>query len=107
MPYSARRMIKAIVIPILLYGVEFLEPLEMMKRKMEMFMNRARRWIINCFYTINTEVLSVEACLMQIELLLKQIRKMTAIRFTTAMADNNIVTAMLLEGFPIRQRYRN
>jgi len=57
-PYSARRMAKAIIIPTLLYGVEFLDPSATMRHKMEVLLNRVKRWITNCFYSTNTNVLS-------------------------------------------------
>jgi len=38
-PYSARRMAKAIIIPTLLYGTEFLDPSATMKHKMEVLLN--------------------------------------------------------------------
>jgi hypothetical protein len=105
-PSSARRIIKAIVIPTLLYGAEFLKPLQIMKRKMKIFRNKTMRWIMNCFYMTNMEVLSIKACLLPIKLLLKQIRKMAAICVTRRMADFNKVTAILPGGLPINQKYR-
>jgi len=61
-PYSARRMAKAIIIPTPLYGAEFLDPSATMKHKMEVLLNRVKRWITNCFFSINTNVLSAEDC---------------------------------------------
>jgi len=57
-PYSARRMAKAIIIPTLLYGAEFLDPSTTMKHKMKVLLNQVKRWITNCFYSTNTNVLS-------------------------------------------------
>jgi len=41
-PYSARRMAKAIIIPTLWYGVEFLDPTVTMRHKMEVLLNRVK-----------------------------------------------------------------
>ena len=38
-PYSARRMAKEIIIPSLLYGMEFLDPSATMRHKMEVLLN--------------------------------------------------------------------
>ena len=55
-PYRARRMVKAILIPTLLYGVEFLDPSATMKHKIEVLLKAVKRWITNCFYSRNTNV---------------------------------------------------
>ena len=78
--YSARRMVKAIILPTLLYGAEFLDPQPGTQKKMEVFLNRVRRWITNCFYSTNMNVLSAEVCLMPLELYLEQIRDMATVR---------------------------
>jgi len=56
--YSAQRIAKAIIIPTLLYGAEFLDPSATRKHKMEVLLNRVKWWITNCFYSTNTNVLS-------------------------------------------------
>jgi len=73
-------MAKAIIIPTLIYGAEFLNPSATMRHKMEVLLNQVKRWITNCFYSTNTNVLSAEACIMPVDLYLKQIRDMAAIR---------------------------
>jgi len=104
-PYSTRRMGKAIIIPGLLYGAEFLNPSATMRHKMEVLRNRVKRWITKCFYSTHTNVLSAEACIMLVELYLEQIRNMAAIRWSTALPDNNIATALFLPGFRLHDSF--
>jgi len=78
-PYSTQRMAKAIIIPTLLYGGEFLNPSATMRHKMEVLLNRVKQSITNYFYSTNTNVLSAEACIMPVDLYLEQIRDMAAI----------------------------
>ena len=87
-------------------GAEFLEPSITMRNKMETFMNRVRRWITNCFYSTNINVLSSEVCLMPADLYLKQIRDMGTVRWATALPTNNIATAMFPPSFPLLDSYR-
>jgi len=105
-PYSARRMAKAIIIPTLLYGAEFLDPRATMRHKMEVQLNRVKWWITNCFYSTNTNVLSAEACIMPVDLYLEQIRDMAAIRWSTALPNNNIATALFPAGFLLHDSFR-
>jgi len=104
-PYSARRMAKANIIPTLLYSAEFLDPSATMRHKMEVLLNRVKRWITNCFYSTNTNVLSAEACIMPVDLYLEQIRDMAAIRWSTALPDNNIAMALFPPGFPLHDSF--
>jgi len=67
-------MAKAIIIPTLLYGVEFLDPSATMRHKMEVLLNRVKRWITNCFYSTNINVLSAEACIMPMDLYVTTLR---------------------------------
>ena len=99
-------MAKAIIIRTLLYGAEFLDPSTTMKHKMEVLLNRVKRWITNCFYSTNTNVLSAEACIMPVDLYLEQMRDMAAIRWSTALPDNNIATALFPPGFPLHNSFR-
>jgi len=78
-PYSARKMAKAIIIPTLLYCAEFLDLSATIKHKMEVPLNRIKRWITNCFYSTNTNVLSAEASIMPVDLYLEQIHNMATI----------------------------
>ena len=64
--YRARRMAKAIILPTLLYGAEILDPQPGTQKKMEVFLNRVRRWITSCFYSTNTDPRSAESWLMPI-----------------------------------------
>ena len=105
-PYSAPRMAKAFILPTRLYGAEFLDPQPGMQRKMEVVLSRVRRWITNCFYTTNTNVLSAEACLMPLRLYLKQIRDMAIIRWTTALSSNNIAMALMPLEVPLADDFR-
>ena len=105
-PYSARRMAKAIIIPTLLYGAEFLDPSATMTHKMEVLLNRVKRWITNCVYSTKTNVLSAEACIMPVDLYLEQIPDMAAIRSSTALLNNNIATALFPLAFPLHDSFR-
>ena len=64
------------------------------------------RWIINGFYATNTPVLSSEACLAPMSMYVKQIRLMSTIRIVTAIPENNVATAMLLQSFPVKSGFR-
>jgi len=99
-------MTKAIIIPTLLYSAEFLDPSATRKHKMEVLLNRLKRWIMNCFYSTNTNILSAEACIMPVDLYLEQRRDMAAIRWLTALPDNNIATALFPPDFPLHDRFR-
>jgi len=105
-PYGARRLAKGIILPILLYGAEIFDPTVTMIDKMQKFWNRVLRWITNAFYATNITVVSAEACLAPIKLYMRQTRKMTAVRITTAIPSNNIGTAMLPVGYPVVDDYR-
>ena len=107
-PYSARRMAKGIIVPMLFYRSEFLEPNITMRNKMNLktFMNWVRRWITNCFYSTNTIVEWVEPCLMPTDLYLEQIIDMATIGWATALPDNNIATALFPPGFPLNDSFR-
>jgi len=105
-PCSAGRMAKAIIIPTLLYGPEFLDPSATMRDKMEVLLKRVRWWITNCFYSTNTNVLFAEACIMPVDLYLEQIRDIAAIQWSTPLPDNNIATALFPPGFPLHNSFR-
>jgi len=68
-PYGARRLAKGILLPLLLYGAEFLVPSKTMLNKMQKFWNRVTRWITNAFYATNISVILSEACLASMALL--------------------------------------
>jgi len=105
-PYSARRMAKAIIIPKRLYGAEFLDPSATMRHKMEVLLNQVKRWITNCFYSTNTNILSAEACIMPVDLYLEQVRDMAGIQWSTTLPNNNIATALFPPGFPLHDSFR-
>jgi len=105
-PYSGQWIAKAIIIPTLVYGVEFLDPSATMKHKMEVLLNEVQGLVTNCCYSTNTNVLSAAACKMPVGLYLEQIRDMAAIRWATALPDNNIATALLPPGFPLHNSFR-
>jgi hypothetical protein len=90
----------------LLYGAQILVPSVTVLNKMQRFWNRVLRWITNIFYATNIIVLSAEACLALIKLYLERIQKMTAIRITSAIPENNIATAMLPGGYPLVNPHR-
>ena len=73
---------------------------------MEGFLNWVRRWITNCFYSTNINVLSAESCLMPVELYLEQIRNMAMLRWATTLPSNNIATALMLLRMLLSEDYR-
>ena len=101
-PYGARRLAKGILLPTLLYRVEFMEPSKGMLGKMQVFWNWVLRWITSGFYSTNLSVLSAEVCLAPIVIYAEQARLMSAVRITSAIPENNIATAMMSMSFPIR-----
>jgi len=105
-PNRARRLVKGIILPTLLFGAEIFHLTVTMIGKMQTFWNRVLRWITNSFYATNTTVVSAEACLAPIKLYAKQARERTAVRITTAVPKNNIATAMLPGGYPLVEEYR-
>jgi len=105
-PYGARRLAKRILLPILLYGAEFLMPSKTIMNKMQKLWNRVMRWITNAFYATNISVLWSEACLAPMALYTEQIRLMAAVRIVTAIPENNVATAMLPQSFPIKGDFR-
>ena len=64
------------------------------------------RWITNAFYATNITVLSSEACLAPMKIYAEQIKLMLAIRVTTVLPENNVVTAMLPPSFLIKSNYK-
>ena len=94
-PYMMRRLPKGIILPMILYGAEILEPKVTMMRKMQMLWNRVLRWITNLFHETNVTVLSVKACLAPVRIYAEQMRRIMAIKITTTIPENNIAMAMV------------
>ena len=98
-------MAKAIILPTLLYGAKFLDPQSATQKKMKVFLNRVGRSITNYFFSMNTNVLAAESCLIPIDLYLEQIRNMATVRWASTLATNNIATALIPFRVPLSENY--
>jgi len=77
-----------------------------MPDKMQTFWNRVSQCITNPFDATNILGLSAEPCLGPMSIYAEQTTLMTAVRIVTAIPENNVVSAMLPQSFPLKREPR-
>jgi hypothetical protein len=98
--YNARRLAQAVILPSLLYGSAVFTPNAASFTHLNSLWTRVLRWITNCFYSTNRNVLFPEAALMPLESYCAQYKLQFAKRIALASPKRNPVTARLPTDFP-------
>jgi len=73
---------------------------------MQTFWNRVSQCITNPFDATNISGQSAELCLGPILIYAEQTSLITAVRIVTAIPENNVVSAMLPQSFPLKRKPR-
>jgi hypothetical protein len=104
--YNARRLAQAVILPSLLYGSAVFTPNTASFTHLNSLWTRVLRWITNCFYSTNRNILFPEAALMPLESYCIQYQLQFAKRIALASPKRNPVTARLPANFPTPDLYR-
>jgi len=94
-PFLCHRLASSLLFPILGYGVDAFVPTVHMTRKLSVFWDNVQRWTTNCFMSIPTDILAIEACLAPVELRLAYKRRLANLRTMCSPPEINPATARL------------
>ena len=94
-PFLCHRLAFSLLFPILSYSADAFLPTIHMTRKLSAFWHKVQRWTTNCFMCTPTDILAIEACLPQLELLLTYKRRLAYLRILSSPPEIKPATARL------------
>ena len=106
-PFLCHRLASSLLFPILSYGADTFEPTIHMTRKLTAFWHKVQRWTTNCFACSPVDILTVEACLPPINLLLTYKRRLACLRVMCSPPEINPAAARLPSSLHTPSPYRH
>ena len=94
-PFLYHRLAASLLFPILSYSTDTFKPTAHMTRKFAAFWPKVQRWTTNCFACTPVELLTVEACLSPLDLLLAYKCCLACLRIMCSPSEINAATTRL------------
>jgi len=105
-PHLCHRLALSLLFPILTYGADLFVPSKGLLSKMEVHWKQVQCWVSNCFLATPTPMLSAEACLPPLSVLLPHKRRMAALPLVCSPPQINHASARLCRSFPSLLKFR-
>jgi len=105
-PHLCHRLAFSLLFPILSYGGDLFTPSKGLLFKMEVHWRQVQRWVSNCFLATPIPILSAEACLPPLSVLLPHKRRMAALRLVCSPPQIIPASARLCRSSPSLLKFR-
>jgi len=99
-PHLCHRLASSLHFPILTYGADLFVPSKGLLSKMEVHWRQVQRWVSNCFLATPTPILSTEACLPPLSVLLPHKRRMAALHLVCSPPKINPASTRQCRALP-------
>ena len=105
-PHLCHLLAFSLLFPILSYGADLFVPSKGLLSKMEVHWRQVQRWVSNCFLATPIQILSAEACLPPLSILLPHKRRVAALRLVCSPPQINPASARFCRSFPSLLKFR-